>query len=144
MVSDFFDPAKVMRLTAQLLSGASGALANGFLILLTVVFIMLDSSGLARKLTLALDNPHQTLAGFSQFTESVNRYIGIKTIFSLVTGMLVWLWLMILGVNHPVLWGLLAFLLWPARWVGGAYFFGSSLGPRLLMSSIDAVLVRHR
>ena len=45
-----------MRLTAQMLSGLSGALANGFLILLTVVFIMLEASGLPRKLTLALDN----------------------------------------------------------------------------------------
>jgi len=111
MVSDFFDPSKVMRLTAQLLSGLSGALANGFLILLTVVFIMLEASGLPRKLALALDNPDQTLAGFSRFTDSVNRYIGIKTIFSLLTGALIWLWLVILGVNHPILWGLLAFLL---------------------------------
>ncbi len=111
MVADFFDPAKVMRLTAQMLSGLSGALANGFLILLTVVFIMLEASGLPRKLAMALDNPDQTLAGFSQFTESVNRYIGIKTIFSLATGALIWLWLVILGVNHPILWGLLAFLL---------------------------------
>ncbi len=111
MVTDFFDPAKVMRLTAQMLSGLSGALANGFLILLTVVFIMLEASGLPRKLTLALDNPDQTLAGFSQFANSVNRYIGIKTIFSLATGALIWLWLVILGVNHPILWGLLAFLL---------------------------------
>lgn len=94
-----------------MLSGLSGALANGFLILLTVVFIMLETSGLPRKLTLALDNPDQTLAGFSKFTASVNQYIGIKTIFSLITGVLIWLWLVILGVNHAILWGLLAFLL---------------------------------
>lgn len=111
MASDFFDPAKVMKLTAQMLSGLSGALANGFLILLTVVFIMLEASGFPRKLTLALDNPDQTLSGFSQFTDSVNRYIGIKTIFSLITGILILMWLKILGVNHAILWGLLAFLL---------------------------------
>lgn len=111
MVTDFINPGKVMKLTAQIFSGLSGALANGFLILLTVVFVLLETSGLPRKLTMALDNPDQTLAGIRQFTDSVNRYIGIKTIFSLATGVLVWLWLVILGVNHPILWGVLAFLL---------------------------------
>lgn len=111
MVTDFINPGKVMRLTAQIFSGLSGALTNGFLILLTVVFIMLEAAGLPRKLHLALDNPDKTLEGFSRFSASVNQYIGIKTIFSLVTGALVWLWLLILGVKHAILWGLLAFLL---------------------------------
>ena len=111
MVTDFVNPAKVMRLTAQIFSGLSGALANGFLILLTVVFIMLEASGLPKKLRLALDNPEKTLESFSRFAVSVNQYIGIKTIFSLITGAVIWLWLVILGVNHAILWGLLAFLL---------------------------------
>ena len=111
MVTDFLNPAKVMRLTAQIFTGLSGALTNGFLILLTVVFMMLEVSGFPRKLQMAMDNPETTLKGLSRFTVSVNRYIGIKTIFSLVTGVLIWLWLVILGVNHAILWGLLAFLL---------------------------------
>jgi len=111
MVTDFLNPAKVMRLTAQIFTGLSGALTNGFLILLTVVFMMLEVSGFPRKLQIAMDNPETTLKGLSRFTVSVNRYIGIKTIFSLVTGVLIWLWLVILGVNHAILWGLLAFLL---------------------------------
>ena len=36
--------------------------------------------------------------------------MGIKTLTSLMTGLLVWIWLQIVGVNYPVLWGLLAFL----------------------------------
>ncbi len=111
MVTDLINPAKVMSLTAQIFSGLSGALANSFLILLTVVFLLLEASGLPKKIRLALESPEKTLSGFSQFSESVNRYIGIKTIFSLVTGVFIWLWLTILGVNHPVLWGLLAFML---------------------------------
>jgi AI-2 transport protein TqsA len=111
MVTDFLNPAKVMRLTAQIFTGLSGALTDGFLILLTVLFMMLEASGFPRKLRMAMDNADTALAGFSQFTVSVNQYIGIKTIFSIVTGVLIWLWLVILGVNHAILWGLLAFLL---------------------------------
>lgn len=111
MATDFINPGKVMRMTAQIFSGLSGVLTNGFMILLTVVFMMLEASGFPRKLQLAMDNADTTLAGFSQFSASVNQYIAIKTIFSLVTGVLIWLWLVILGVNHAILWGLLAFLL---------------------------------
>ena len=35
----------------------------------------------------------------------------IKTLISAATGLVVWLWLLILGVDYPVLWGTLAFLL---------------------------------
>jgi len=43
--------------------------------------------------------------------DSLNKYLAIKTIFSLATGILVGIWLFILGVDYPILWGLLAFLL---------------------------------
>ena len=41
----------------------------------------------------------------------MKQYLVIKTLVSLVTGILVAVWLAILGVNFPLLWGLLAFLL---------------------------------
>jgi len=41
----------------------------------------------------------------------VQRYMAIKTWMSLMTGCVVALWLYIIGVDYPLLWGLLAFLL---------------------------------
>ena len=41
----------------------------------------------------------------------MRHYIGIKTISSLVTGVLIGLTLWLIGVDYPVLWGLLAFML---------------------------------
>jgi predicted PurR-regulated permease PerM len=41
----------------------------------------------------------------------VNRYLVLKTIFSLITGIFIWGWLALLGVDYALLWGLLAFLL---------------------------------
>jgi AI-2 transport protein TqsA len=35
----------------------------------------------------------------------------VKTLISVATGLAIWLWLLILGVDYPVLWGTLAFLL---------------------------------
>lgn len=45
------------------------------------------------------------------FSSSVNRYVGMKTALSLLTGVVVVIWLWILGVDYPFRWGLLAFLL---------------------------------
>jgi len=42
--------------------------------------------------------------------ESVNRYLIIKTAVSIATGAAVTLWLTILGVDYPILWGVVAFL----------------------------------
>ena len=41
----------------------------------------------------------------------VNRYIAIKTTVSMVTGILATTLLWLMGVDFPILWGLLAFLL---------------------------------
>ena len=111
MVIDYFDPQKAMNMVATTLAGLRAVLTNFLLILLTVLFILLEASGFPQKLRAALDNPEESLARISKITESVNRYLFMKTLFSMLTGILIWIWLLILGVDYPLLWGLLAFLL---------------------------------
>jgi predicted PurR-regulated permease PerM len=48
---------------------------------------------------------------FMQVIEDINHYVVVKTGVSLSTGVLAGVWLAILGVDYPVLWGFLAFLL---------------------------------
>lgn len=110
-VSEYFNPGRAMRVVANLLAGLSGALTNTFMILLTVVFILLEASGFPVKLRAAFGDQQTTMDRFGTITESINRYLGIKTAFSAMTGILIWVWLRILGVDYPLLWGLIAFLL---------------------------------
>ncbi|MCA9428815.1 MAG: AI-2E family transporter, partial [Candidatus Omnitrophica bacterium] len=86
-------------------------LSNGMLILLTVIFILAEASSFPRKLREVMTNPDESLPHFARFADNVNRYIGIKTTVSALTGLLVWLSLVLIGVDFPVLWGILAFLL---------------------------------
>jgi predicted PurR-regulated permease PerM len=81
------------------------------MILLTVVFILLEASGLPLKLRAAMGDPEASLVPYKEFLESVNRYLLIKTAMSLLTGICVIVWLSILKIDYPVLWGLVAFLL---------------------------------
>ena len=105
------DPGASMRLVGRMLSGLGGILTNSFLILLTVVFILLEASSFPRKVRAAFGDPKGTLSQFSKISDAVNNYLAIKTLVSLSTGVIVALWVGFLGIDFPVIWGLLAFLL---------------------------------
>ncbi|PCH60012.1 MAG: hypothetical protein COC05_05405 [Gammaproteobacteria bacterium] len=107
----YFDPGKAMELAGTTLRGVGGVLSNLFLILLTVVFILFEASGFRAKLQAILKDPGQSLPQFSRFSDTLKQYMVIKTLVSIVTGILITIWLAILGVDYPVLWGVLAFAL---------------------------------
>jgi predicted PurR-regulated permease PerM len=109
-VSEFFDPAIAMKYVAKILSEFGNVLANGFLILLAVVFILLESSSFNSKIQTAFGSKANTKLHIDKFLESLKKYIAIKTVFSLLTGIIIAIYLWGLGVKYPLMWGLLAFL----------------------------------
>ncbi len=106
-----FSPSSALDLAGNTLARLGGVLSNSFLILLTVIFILAEAASFPRKLGQVLRDPESSLPYFARFAENVNRYIAIKTTVSAATGLIVTLFLWMLGVDFPVLWGLLAFLL---------------------------------
>ena len=112
VLTETINPGKAMGIAANTLKGLSGMLTNVFMILLTVVFILFEASTLPKKIAAALTSPEEdSLSRLGGFMENLNRYLAIKTFFSLLTGTVVGVWLALLGVDYPILWGLLAFLL---------------------------------
>ncbi len=109
-LTTYVNPANAMGIAGDLISGIGGALTNALLILLTVIFILLEATGLPAKLQAALKTPEVTLTRLDHVLTNVNRYMLIKTTTSLVTGLLIWGWLSLLGIDFAVLWGLVAFL----------------------------------
>jgi AI-2 transport protein TqsA len=109
-ITQYVDPGKAMLLASNFLKGLGGVLSNTALIFLTVIFMLAEASSFPRKLRLMV-GPGGSMGGFEQFLERMNAYIKIKTLTSLATGALVSLWLLILGVDYALLWGVLAFLL---------------------------------
>ncbi len=110
-VLSYVNPGKAIELVGQIFNGFGGVLANAFLIFLTVIFILFEAHSFPRKVRAAIDDPEKKLKRYEQFTDSLIRYLAIKTLSSLGTGVAVGVWLAIIGVQYPVLWGLLAFLL---------------------------------
>ncbi len=113
-----FDLARVMSFVGGIVAGLSSALADGFIILITVIFILLETSSFPRKLQAALHEPEQPLAELREFNAAARRYLIIKTLLSVATGVAIGLWLWVLGVNHAFLLGFLAFLLNFVPYVG--------------------------
>jgi predicted PurR-regulated permease PerM len=110
-IRDAFDPGAAMNLAAGLLSKLGNVFTNAFLILLTVIFILLEASSVSVKLHVISDNAETSDIHFDKFIKNINRYMAIKTFTSLGTGVTVSIWLAVLGVDYPLLWGVLAFLL---------------------------------
>lgn len=110
-ITGWLDPAKAMNLAGQMLKGLGELVANAFLILLMVIFLLFEASQLPAKLQVTVKNPKKSLARLNSIAANINRYMAIKTGTSALTGIGVTLWLWILGVDFPILWGLIAFLL---------------------------------
>jgi len=111
ILSSYINIDAVMTVSAGMLSGIGSMISNSFLILLTVIFILLEVQSSPAKINAAFKNPTTKLEYVQNFSRKINRYMGIKTLTSLATGVSVTVWLAILGVDFPFLWGLLAFLL---------------------------------
>ena len=106
-----FDPGAAMKLTATILNGLGNALANAFLLLMTVILILLEASSIPAKLRTIFGGADSSLGRVKDFVNNVKRYMAIKTLVSFTTGMLVVILLASVGVGYPLLWGLLSFAL---------------------------------
>jgi len=110
-LTEYFDPGAAMNVVTMIVSGFGGVMANLFLILLTVIFMLAEAASLPKKLHFALDDPNMRMAQIDQFLSSVNQYLAIKTMVSIGTGVIISLVLWAIGLDYWVLWGVLAFLL---------------------------------
>ena len=102
--------SKIMHFFGSILSGLGNLFANVFLILLTVIFLLLEFYALPHKISVAFGDSNVNNHSF-QIVASIKRYLVIKIITSLVTGIAITLWLSVLHVEFAVLWGVIAFML---------------------------------
>ncbi len=105
-----FDPKKVMSFIAGTLSSFSDILSNGILILLTVIFIFIESKIFPDKVK-AIARNQENIRYFNVINHQINQYMMIKTYVSLGTGVIIGLSLALIRLDFAVLWGLIAFLL---------------------------------
>ncbi|MEW8464926.1 MAG: AI-2E family transporter [Candidatus Thiodiazotropha endolucinida] len=109
-ITTYFNPAKAMAMAGKLMGGLGNVLTQAFLILITVIFMLLEANAFQAKLKNHAESPERSLARVKAITSSIKQYMVIKTSTSMLTGILIGVWLWILDIDYPVLWGVLAFL----------------------------------
>ena len=133
-VIELFDPAGAAKLLGRLMSGFGGLLANSMLIIFTVLFLIVESTSLPEKLRSISQNPEKTLGDLSAFMKSVNHYLVIKAVMSLITGLVIAVYLTVLGVDFAIAWGALAFFMNFVPYIGSII----AAVPAVILSLIDA------
>jgi AI-2 transport protein TqsA len=110
-MEDLVKPAAALSFVRQIGGGLGTALANFFLILLTIIFILFEASGFPDKVREALGERSDVVDSFREFSDRLQEYLRIKTLVSLMTGATITVWLWLVGLDFAMLWGVLAFLL---------------------------------
>ena len=104
-----FDPSAVIKYLATLLKGAGSVLTRSFMIILVIAFMLLESTHFEEKLKLA-DAQSKTMTHINEVFSKIKHYMAIKALVSLVTGVLITLFLFVMGLDYAVLWGFIVFL----------------------------------
>ena len=110
-LGDMIDPGWAMGLAATILNSLKDVLTNTFLIFFTMIFILLEASSGQTKFEAAFGRRESSLERPRMFLQNLGRYLGIKTIVSIATGLCAGVLTWSLGVDFPLLWAMLAFLL---------------------------------
>jgi predicted PurR-regulated permease PerM len=105
------DPGWAMGLAATILNSLKDVLTNTFLIIFTMIFILLEASSGQTKFEAAFGRREGSLEGPRMFLQNLGRYLGIKTLVSIVTGLCAGILTWAIGLDFPLLWAMLAFLL---------------------------------
>ncbi len=107
------DPSKIITLSVGLLGKLGNVMGNTFTIFFMVLFLLLEIDSIPVKVNAIMKNKKtdKTASYITTIVKSIRHYLSIKTQVSLLTGISIWIGLLILGVDYAIIWALIAFLM---------------------------------
>ena len=114
MLSDFADDLNFGGILSKIFSTLTGLFGDAFMVLLYLIFLLLEESTFSRKVKAMYtdENKYKKVNSLiKKIDHSVSNYIAVKTLVSLLTGFLSYFVLMIIGVDAPLFWSFLIFIL---------------------------------
>ena len=101
---------RLVGIVSGLLLGITSLLGNLVFLLSLLLFLSIEASGAGTRLALLARDRAPIAAAFTGFTRATRRYMGVNTVFGLLTGLVDAVVLALMGVPLAVLWGLLVFI----------------------------------
>lgn len=129
-VAAMFDYSKLVGLVSRLLLGLTGLLGNLVFLLSLLLFLSVEASGITARLALVAEDRLPIAAALVGFSRATRRYVGVNTVFGLLTGAVDTLVFTLLGLPLAILWGLLVFITNYIPYLG----FWIALVPPLLLA----------
>ena len=111
-------PSALTGAIGAILSGVADFLSNLFLILIIVLFFLAEGPAMMNRLRASTGPEHPQVERLTVFGHSVIRQLGLRAIVNLVTAAGVTILLLVLRVDFPLMWGVLAFFLSFIPWIG--------------------------
>jgi len=96
-----------------LLNSLTSALGSTFIIIIYLIFILIEEFIFSRKLDIIYKNNEQfedIKYIINTMNNSIKRYISVKTFASMLTAVLAYIALLLLGVEFPLLWAFIIFV----------------------------------
>lgn len=105
------DLGKVLDLGTNVAFGVLSFVGSALLIMILTIFMLSEARMLGRQLRAVCEARGPDLQQMLHAAQDIQRYLGIKTIISLVTGVLAGFLCWAAGLDFFILWGILAFVL---------------------------------
>jgi AI-2 transport protein TqsA len=117
-IRDAVKPSALAGAIGSVLGGVADFLSNLFLILVIVLFFLAEGPAMMNRLRSSAGSDHPQVERLTVFGRNVVRQLGLRAIVNLATGAGVVVLMFVLGVDFPLMWGILTFFLSFIPWIG--------------------------
>lgn len=118
-LSQLISPGNVLSVGADMVQKLASLVSDMLIVLLILGFMLFESRDFSRKMRVLMGQDGGIPSRFGEITSDVQKYLFIKTMVSLAMGVVLGVFVGVLGVDFAVLWGLVSFLLNYVPNVGG-------------------------
>ncbi len=132
-------PERALELASGFVASLGGALSNAVVILLMMLLLLFERAAFTGKAPGSSLKPGPRVK-IQKVVQAVADYLSVKTVVSLLTGLLFGLACALIGVDFPLLWGLLAFLLNYIPNIGSVLAVTPAVLVALLQLGLDGAL----
>ena len=105
------DPAAVVDIARGTIGRIAQFLSTTFIVFLITAFMLSEATVFPKKFRYILGVRGGDEDRFTKIATEIQSYLGIKTVVSLATGLVLGIWAHVLDLDFPVLLGMIAFLL---------------------------------
>ena len=114
MISDFAQDLNFGEILSRIFATLTGLFGDAFMVLLYLIFLLIEEPIFSRKIKAMYPDQKKfsRVNGLiKKIDKSISNYIALKTLVSLLTGFLSYFVLLIIGVDAPLFWAFLIFVL---------------------------------